>query len=67
MRLFVDETYLREREAFRLVATCEECVHYAPRAAECSLTYPTAPHAKATHDALRDGDVLLFCKTFEAG
>jgi hypothetical protein len=65
MRLFVDPLYLQQREAFSLKATCEHCVHFDAAARACSLTYPVEPHLEATHQALKDGDVLLFCKTFE--
>ena len=67
MRLFVDDRYLQDRARFALRATCDHCAHFDPDAERCSLDYPTAPHREALHQGLRDGDVLMFCKTFEVG
>jgi hypothetical protein len=67
VRLFVDPRYLEERARFSLRATCDHCAHFDTDHARCSLGYPTDPHREPLHQGLRDGDVLLFCKTFEAG
>jgi hypothetical protein len=67
VKLFVNRAFLDERRTFSLRYTCEYCVHFDPDAQACSFTYPTQPHRQAQHDALQDGDVLMFCKTFEMG
>jgi hypothetical protein len=67
MRLFVDARYLEERARFDFRACCEDCVHQDEATGTCSLTYPNQDHLNATHQALKDGDVILFCKTFEMG
>ncbi len=66
MKIYVDARFLEERAAFDLRACCEDCVHFHAEADVCSYTYPTLPHRAATHAALREGDGVLFCKTFEA-
>ena len=60
------ETLRDEIQRYRLVFTCEECVHFVPADEICDLFYPTQPHRQATVDAKANGDPLLFCKMFES-
>ncbi|MEW5851167.1 MAG: hypothetical protein AB2A00_20435 [Myxococcota bacterium] len=61
----MDERLRVEREQFALKATCDHCAHFDDDAGACSLTYPTEPHRQSTFETLKDGDPVLFCKTFE--
>ena len=65
MRLFVDPNYLKQREQFAFKATCEHCVHFSPDDDACSLVFPAEPHREALHASFKDGDTLMFCKTFQ--
>ena len=55
---------------FRLAFTCEDCSHFAAahgsQPAGCDLLYDCTPHRRATVEALADGELLTFCKMFEA-
>lgn len=67
MKVFVDATYLAQREQYRFAATCQHCEHFDPTAKTCSFTFPVTVHLDETHQALAEGDVVMFCKTFEMG
>ena len=63
--MFVDARFVRERAVSNFKSTCEHCVHFDDDTKACSLTYPNEVHREAHQQALQDGDVLMFCKTFE--
>jgi hypothetical protein len=56
----VDARLRREAERFHLRFACDDCAHFEPGGARCSLEYPAAPR----RDAL-DGPDLELCKSFE--
>jgi hypothetical protein len=64
VRVPLDSRFDRERTTYRLVFTCEDCVHHDSAAQRCAHGYPTEPHAAAAFDAggARNG---MFCKEFE--
>jgi hypothetical protein len=62
-------TFRAEREHFRMLCTCEGCVHAldaggtcAPGAPSCGLGFPNREHLE---DAIAEG-TFVFCKSFEA-
>jgi hypothetical protein len=55
-----------EIRRFRLVFTCEDCVHFVSVEEVCDLRYPTEPHRQAAMALKKNGDPLLFCKMFES-
>lgn len=70
MRIPQDARFRREREAFGLKFTCEDCSHFDPRPraerggrSACCHGYPTDGHREARY-ADPDAD-LLFCKDFD--
>jgi hypothetical protein len=56
----VDARLRGEAERFRLRFACDDCAHFDPAGARCSLEYPAAPR----RDALERPDLEL-CKSFE--
>lgn len=63
MRTHLDERLRAEIARYRLVFTCEQCIHYDEDAESCSQGYPTGEHRQKT---LELGRTLVFCKLFEA-
>jgi hypothetical protein len=62
MRTRVDDRLRAEAERFAFRFACDDCAHFDPAEARCSLDYPAAPR----RDAL-EGRHLELCKTFELG
>ena len=60
----LDQPLINDLVQFRVRFCCEDCVHYEPIMAECSLGYGTAPHRLRP---LVSGRTIVFCKTFELG
>ncbi|HEY8088022.1 MAG TPA: hypothetical protein VIF09_09255 [Polyangiaceae bacterium] len=60
MRTRVDDRLRDEARRFALRFACDDCAHFDPARARCSLGYPAAPR----RDALTRAEVEL-CKSFE--
>ena len=60
MRTRVDLRLREEAARFSFRFGCEDCCHFDPERARCSLFYPAAPR----RDALADAHLEL-CKGFE--
>jgi hypothetical protein len=60
LRTVVDLRLREEAARFAFRFACDDCVHFDPAGARCSLAYPAAPRG----DAL-DGPSLELCKEFE--
>lgn len=60
------EALREELLRYRLVFTCEDCVHFVVAGETCDLLYPTQPHRQAVIQTKANGDPLLFCKMFES-
>jgi hypothetical protein len=58
----VDERMVHEARHFAFRFACEDCVHFDPAEARCSLGFIAAPR-RATLDAAPSE--LELCKTFE--
>jgi len=58
----VDERLRDEARRFHLVFTCDDCSCFQPESSSCAHGYPTAPHRRSL-----EGDVIVFCKEFDAG
>ncbi len=58
----VDPQLRADIESFELRYACEDCTHFEPQGAGCSLGYLTTPHRAR---AITPGDSIVFCKTFE--
>lgn len=63
MRTQLDERLRAEIARYRLVFTCEQCVHYEEDQRSCSQGFPSDEHREQT---LELGRTLVFCKLFEA-
>ncbi len=62
MKTPIDERFRAEARRFAFRFACEDCEHFDPDAARCSLGYPAAPKREAL-----EGRHLELCKAFELG
>ena len=60
----LDQPLIDELALYRVRFCCDDCIHYEPDSAECSLGYPTLAHRA---HLLTPGRTIIFCKTFELG
>jgi hypothetical protein len=60
MRTRVDPQLRLEASQFAFRFACEDCAHFDPSLARCSLAYVPAPRRAAL-----EGSCLELCKTFE--
>jgi hypothetical protein len=58
----VDSCLCNDLAAFNLRYCCEDCAHFEAEKHECSLGFGSAQHRAR---AVKPGDSLVFCKTFE--
>jgi hypothetical protein len=58
----VDARLRDEAVRYALRFACEDCAHFDPASARCSLEYPASPR----RDAL-EAEELELCKAFELG
>jgi hypothetical protein len=58
----IDARLRDEASRFQLRYRCDDCVHFDAARERCTHGYPTAPHRVGL-----DGEVLVFCKEFDAG
>ena len=56
--------FLQERERFKFVYRCPDCVHFDGPAARCSLGYPNRTLMES-ETFLEHGGRFVFCKYFE--
>jgi hypothetical protein len=64
VRVPLTPTFDGEKQRYRLVFACEDCVYHDRAQARCSHGYPDEVHRRAAFepDGPRDG---MFCKEFE--
>ncbi len=61
------EGFEEQSRRFSLRFTCEACVFFQPAAQRCLHGWPTEAHRAVRYaTAPRPGDVVTFCKEFEA-
>lgn len=63
MKFPYDPVFQKQREAFHLRHTCEECALFDPLEERCTHGWPDNEHRDDFYDS--PPEVIVFCKEFE--
>lgn len=57
--------FFDEARRFRLIFTCEDCVHFCPASETCGHGYPNEEHRRTRYESGNEAVDIVFCKEWE--